>query len=230
MTTLNFEPWNELLQQYVDDKGRVNYSLWKANDQSTLTNWLIEINKIDSQTLTNPDEQLAFWINIYNASTILTILNQYPIRSIQPKVFGIPNWIAFLRFFTRSVPPNYRYSLNHIEHKILRRNFIEPRIHFALVCASIGCPLLRNEAYFPERVQTQLEDDTIRFINNFDKVHYEYSTNILYCSKIFKWYKTDFLKVSESIQTYIGFYLKVDEVNSDTPIKYLEYNWRLNQK
>jgi hypothetical protein len=97
----------------------------------------------------------------------------------------------------------------------LRKKFNEPRIHFALVCASLGCPLLRKEAYYGETVRNQLEDDAMRFINNPDKVRYEASTQTLYCSKIFKWYKKDFLQVAASIPDYIRGYLKDDFVSSE---------------
>ena len=151
---------------------------------------------------------------------------------VQPKLFGIPNWIAFAWFFYRPIHKlgNDYYNLNQIEHKILRRKFNEPRIHFALVCTSVGCPLLRNGAYFPETVRTQLEDDATRFINNPDKVHYDSQTQTLYCSKIFKWYQNDFLNVAPSIPDYIRSYLKTDvPIGANTPIAYLNYDWSLNR-
>ena len=123
------------------------------------------------------------------------------------------------------------YSLNNIEHGILRRKFQEPRLHFALVCAAVGCPLLRNEAYVGDRLQTQLDEDARRFINNQNKVLYDTQSKILYCSKIFKWYRQDFLKVANSIPDYIKTYLSSAlELNAATPIRYLDYNWNLNQQ
>lgn len=226
---IDFALWDQLLRQYVDNQGRVNYSAWKAENYQTLIQWLSDIEKLDLRSYTNPDEQLALWINLYNAYAIASVLERYPINSIQPKILGIPNWLAFLWFFIRPLPPGKRYSLNQIEHKILRR-FDEPRMHFALVCASIGCPLLRNSAYFPKSVRTQLESDASRFINNPDKVRYDSQTGTLYCSKIFKWYKQDFLKVASSIPDYIRSYLKTDvAIASNTPITYLYYDWSLNQ-
>jgi hypothetical protein len=230
---INFVTWDELLDQYVDSQGRVNYYAWKAKSPQALNQWLAEIQELDISSISDPDEKLALWINLYNALTIASILERYPISSIQPKLFGIPNWIAFLWFFyrpTHQVASRY-YSLNHIEHNILRREFDEPRIHFALVCASNGCPLLRNGAYWPESVRTQLEEDAIRFINNPDKVRYDAQTQTLYCSKIFKWYRKDFLKISPSIPDYIRSYLKTDvPIRSNTAIAYLSYDWSLNQQ
>lgn len=176
---------------------------------------------------------MALWINLYNALTIASILERYPISSIQPKIVGLPNWIAFLWFFYRPTHnvAGHHYSLNQIEHKILRRQFEEPRIHFALVCASNGCPLLRNGAYWPESIRAQLEEDAIRFINNPDKVRYDSQTQTIYCSKIFKWYRSDFLNIAPSVLDYIRTYLKTDlPIRSDTPIAYLNYDWGLNQQ
>ncbi|HEY9806993.1 MAG TPA: DUF547 domain-containing protein, partial [Candidatus Obscuribacterales bacterium] len=158
---------------------------------------------------------------------------RYPIASIQPRILGLPNWLAFLWFFYRPahIVAGKRYSLADIEHKILRSQLQEPRIHFALVCASNGCPILRNEAYWSDRVQQQLEEDATRFINNSDKVRYDSKAQILYCSQIFKWYRQDFLQVSPSIPEYIRHYAQADlPVNAETPIKYLDYDWQLNQR
>jgi hypothetical protein len=228
---IDFTVWDQLLRQYVDKNGRVNYQDWSQQSSQTLMNWLWTVEQLDPKSLSNPDEQLALWINLYNASVIASILARYPINSILPRIFGIPNWLAFLWFFSHPLPPNRRYSLNQIEHKILRREFNEPRIHFALVCAAIGCPLLRTGAYWAESVRSQLEEDASRFINNPDKVRYEPSNQTLYCSRIFKWYGDDFLKVADSIPDYIRTYLNTESaIASDTPIIYLDYDWTLNDQ
>lgn len=230
---LNFAPWDALLRQYVDEQGRVDYSRWKSEQPQAIQQWLKDLEKQTDLADLNADEQLALWINLYNAFTISAILERYPVESILPQIVGIPNWLAFLWFFFR---PAYqfagqRYSLSQIEHRILRRELKEPRIHFALVCASIGCPLLRNRAYEPAIIQQQLEDDAIRFINNPEKVRYDFQTEILYCSKIFKWYRKDFLQESSSVPEYIKAYLKTDApITSKTPISYLHYDWNLNQR
>jgi Protein of unknown function, DUF547 len=228
---IDFTLWDALLRQYVDEQGRVNYQAWQQEQPEALANWLSEIASSNQALDLTIDEQLALWINLYNAFTIFRILLQYPINSIRPSVLGIPNWIAFLRFFMRRLYAfaGQRYSLGQIENQCLR-TLGDPRIHFAIVCASIGCPLLRNEAYYSEKVQQQLEEEVDRFINNTEKVRYDAPTNTLYCSKIFKWYGADFLKVSPSVQDYICPYLKNDLINSETPIHYLYYDWNLNQR
>ena len=226
-----FQPWDEILHQYVDDRGLVDYQALAQS--SKITNWLKELAQIELEQLSDPDLRLALWINLYNALVIAQVLKNYPMESILPKFLGIPNWIAFSGFFSRPIYSidRRRYSLDNIEHKILRRQFQEYRIHFALVCASIGCPLLRNEAYTSDRVQTQLDEDVKRFINNPNKVYYDTDNQILYCSKIFKWYKKDFLKVANSIPEYIQTYLASDlALDASTPIEYLDYDWNLNQR
>ncbi|MCU0566780.1 MAG: DUF547 domain-containing protein [Oculatellaceae cyanobacterium Prado106] len=232
----DFTVWDQLLRHYVDPQGRVNYQDWQQQAQGELQNWLDRIQPPDDRQFAT-EQQLAFWLNLYNALTIRQVLQQYPIASIQPKILGIPNWVGFLYFFVR---PVYRlgaqhYSLNHIEHQIIRPQFQDPRIHFALVCASVGCPLLRNEAYQPERLNHQLEEDARRFINDPAKVRFDRQTQILYCSKIFQWYRPDFLQVAPSIPAYIQRYLNPFTLPSlslsdTTVIRYLAYDWELNDQ
>ena len=230
---IDFAIWDSLLHQYIDRQGRVDYRTWKNQQPQTLANWLAVLAQTEPNLDLTRDQQLALWINLYNAFTVSTILERYPIASIRPIVLGIPNWIAFLRFFQRRIYrfANQTYSLAQIENEILRDRLQEPRIHFAIVCASIGCPLLRPEAYIPERVEQQLEHDVAQFINNPDKVRYDAATGTLYCSKIFKWYRQDFLAVAPSIPDYIRRYLKSDSpLLSSTPVTYLPYDWSLNQR
>ncbi|MEH1870982.1 DUF547 domain-containing protein [Nostoc sp.] len=230
---IDFEPWDRLLRQYVDQQGRVDYAAWKKEQPQAITDWLSCKKNLAFKSNSGNLEQLALWINLYNAFTISTILERYPIKSIRPQILGIPNWLAFLWFFQRRAYSIFgeSYSLAEIENSILRDKLQEPRIHFAIVCASVGCPLLRSGAYFPEQVIQQLDEDARRFINNPEKVRYDMESKTLYCNKIFKWYRQDFLKVVPSIPEYIRSYLKTDyPLNASTPISYLHYDWSLNQR
>ena len=230
--TIDFRIWDELLQRYVDDLGRVNYRRWKAEGADVLRVWLESLADVDLADFTDADARLALWLNAYNAIAISQVLEVYPIASIRPKVLGIPNWLSFLDFFTRSntIIGGKKYSLNQIEHAILRPEFAEPRIHFALVCASVGCPLLRRGAYFPESVRTQLEADASRFIHNPDKVRYDAQKKTLYLSKIFKWYGEDFVKAAGSVADYVGGYLGPEAAVGDGwAIVFLPYDWNLNR-
>jgi len=230
--TIDLRIWDELLQRYVDDLGRVNYRRWKAEGGDVLRVWLESLAGVDLAGFTDADARLALWLNAYNAIAISQVLEVYPIASIRPKVLGIPNWLSFLDFFTRSntIIGGKKYSLNQIEHAILRPEFAEPRIHFALVCASVGCPLLRRGAYFPESVRTQLEADASRFIHNPDKVRYDAQKKTLYLSKIFKWYEEDFVKAAGSVAEYVGGYLGPEAAVGDGwAIVFLPYDWNLNR-
>jgi hypothetical protein len=232
IATIDLRIWDELLQRYVDDLGRVNYRRWKAEGADVLRAWLESLADVDLADFTDADARLALWLNAYNAIAISQVLEVYPIASIRPKVLGIPNWLSFLDFFTRSntIIGGKKYSLNQIEHAILRPEFAEPRIHFALVCASVGCPLLRRGAYFPESVRTQLEADASRFIHNPDKVRYDAQKKTLYLSKIFKWYEEDFVKAAGSVAEYVGGYLGPEAAVGDGwAIVFLPYDWNLNR-
>ena len=230
MTQLNFAPWDGLLRKYVNDQGRVAYDRWQQESLPELEQWLTDMSRVDLQKLERA-HTIATLLNLYNALTIRKVLYQYPIASIRPKFLGIPNWLAFLRFFTKKI---YRLngqplSLNAIEHGRLRQQFLDPRIHFALVCASIGCPLLRPVAYRPETLTEQLEDDCDRFINNPDKVRYDAASGTLFCSKIFKWYKADFLTVADSVLAYCDRYYTAAQIPASANVVYRPYSWDLNR-
>lgn len=221
--------WDQLLRRYVDQAGRVDYEAWSTHHPQTLARWLAQ----QSADTNGREDHLAHWINLYNAFTIQSVLTAYPIASIRPTVMGLPNWIAFLRFFQRRV---HRlglacFSLEQIENKMLRQITADPRIHFAIVCASVGCPLLRHEAYTPDGVEEQLEGDVSRFINNPAKVQLDPEGGVLYCSKIFQWYKADFLAVAPSLSAYILPRLQgVSATLHEPRVAFLPYDWSLNQR
>lgn len=229
MTQLNLAAWDNLLRTYVNDQGLVAYERWQQDSPTELERWLTDMRDVVLQSLDRM-QAIAFLLNLYNALTIQQVLYQYPINSIRPQILGIPNWLAFLQFFTRAVftLSNQPLSLNTIEHAILRQQYPDPRMHFALVCASMGCPLLRAEAYVPDKLAGQLEEDCERFINNPNKVHYDAASQTLFCSKIFKWYKADFLTIANSIPTYIARYFNT-QLPPSVAMVYLPYSWDLNQ-
>lgn len=219
-----------MLQKYVDD-GQVSYGRWQAESSADLDQWLADVGSVDLDRLER-DSAIAFLINLYNALVIQQILEKYPIPSIRPTFLGIPNWISFLLFFKkkRYSLSGQSLSLDNIEHDLLRKRYSEYHVHFAVVCASEGCPLLRSNAYFPETVSAQLEEDAQRFINNPDKVRYDAASQTLYCSKLFKWYQDDFLSQAASVPDYIQRYLIGTELPTAPQLVYLPYDWRLNQR
>ena len=238
--SIDFEPWAQLLQRYVSSKGLVDYQRWSADNSALaespqggltqLKTWLTSLQTTNLESL-DADTRLAFLLNLYNALTIRQVLEKYPLDSIRPTVFGVPNWLAFKLFFSNSLYElnGQKLSLDDIEHNLIRKKFAEPRIHFALVCASSGCPQLRNEAYWPATVREQLERDAQQFIRNPEKVRYDAQTNVLYCSKIFKWYEEDFLTVANSVADYIQRYSH-QQILLSAQIEHLPYSWQLNDK
>lgn len=216
----------------MDGCGRVDYRAWRGQDADVLAHWLSrQTDQADGRA-----GALAHWINLYNAFTIQAVLRRYPIDSIRPRLLGLPNPLGLLRFFSR---PEHQLagrpiSLATIEHRILRP-LGDPRIHFAIVCASIGCPLLRPQAYRPERLEAQLEEDARRFIGNPAKVRYDAAANVLWCSPIFRWFRADFLAVAPSLAAYILPKLPAagpgssPQLHSPQPrLRFLPYDWRLN--
>ncbi|HEY9641389.1 MAG TPA: DUF547 domain-containing protein, partial [Coleofasciculaceae cyanobacterium] len=118
---IDFTVWDSLLHQYVDQQGRVNYRAWKQEQPQALAHWLSSLEQLDLSSELTRSQQLALWINLYNAFTISKILQRYPIASVRPLVLGIPNWFAFFRFFFQQVHPfgHQIYSLAQIENHIL---------------------------------------------------------------------------------------------------------------
>lgn len=154
------------------------------------------LEKIDTKTLSR-DEQFAFYINAYNAWTIKLILTGYPgIKSIKDlgSIFKSP-WKKKIARINEDI-----ITLNHIEHDILRPKFKDPRVHFAINCASKGCPPLRSEPYQASVLDHQLDERTQAFINDFRRNRLEQQT--LYVSSIFKWFSEDFNN------DVVGFFLK----------------------
>ena len=147
---LDIAIWDGLLRRHVDDRGRVDYATWQRQGAAELEHWLAAQRPFDPEPGSRP-EAMALWINLYNALVIRQVLARFPLASIRPTIAGVPNWPAFLAFFSRPVISlqGQSLSLNRIEHGILRPRFGDPRLHFALVCAAVGCPLLRPEAYRP---------------------------------------------------------------------------------
>ncbi len=227
---IDFAPWNNLLNRYVE-AGKVDYARWQSKSTDALNQWLNDMSHVQIDEL-DEESAIAFLINLYNALAIQQVLQKYPIDSIRPKILGVPNWPSFLSFFKKDIYTlgDRSLGLDNIEHDILRDRYSESRIHFALVCVSEGCPLLRSSAYLPEQLAQQLEEEAYRFINNPDKVRYDAKTNTLFCSKIFQWYEKDFLSKADSIADYIQPYLKEVQLPADITIDYLPYSWQLNQR
>ena len=222
-TPPNHDLWDALLKEYVKD-GRVNYQLLYENREQ-LDIYLARLQSHPPSADWSREEQLAYWINAYNAFTIKIILIHYPVKSIKDigSKLQIPlvnsTWdIQFIEIGDKEL------SLNDIEHRILRKEFNEPTIHFAIVCASMSCPPLRNEAYFASNIDKQLNEQALAFINDENKNHL--TADHIEISKIFSWFEGDFTK-NGSIVDFLNKYSHT-KINQNAKIDFLDYDWSLN--
>ncbi|MFK7899323.1 MAG: DUF547 domain-containing protein [Cyclobacteriaceae bacterium] len=208
--------WTDLLQKHVSVNGKVDYKGFKS-DSVALSDYLNELaNHIPADSWSQ-NEKLAYWINAYNAFTVQLIIRNYPVKSIRRigPTIGSPWGIKFVQL------RHLRLTLGNIEHDILRK-MNEPRIHFAINCASISCPNLLNVAYEAEGLHNQLNDVTTAFINNPTKN--KISKEQTQLSKIFKWFTSDF----GDLPTFISQY-STEALNEESDISYLPYDWDLNE-
>jgi hypothetical protein len=215
--------YDAILKKYVAN-GRVDYKSLKT--ETSLKGYLDSLSAVTvgEYNAYSKEQKLAFLINSYNAFTIQLILDNYPLKSIRN--IGILPLAAWKKeFFTLL---GEERSLGWIEHEKLRKDFDEPRIHFAIVCASIGCPPLINEAYTPEKLEVQLQTVMNQFLNDSAKNRYDAESNTLYISSIFDWFKQDFTKKG-SIIDFIQASMKV-KIGKEPKIKYTYYDWNLNEK
>lgn len=211
--------WDTLLQKHVSTNGKVNYKTFKT-DYIQLLSYIKSLQVIyatNEFSNFSKNQKLAFWINAYNAFTIDLILRNYPVKSIK----DIKNpwderlWKLGEKWF----------NLNDIEHNILRK-MNEPRIHFAIVCASISCPKLQNKAFKASNLEVQLTTATKQFLNDNSKN--QISTNAIKLSKIFKWFSKDFKTNESDLIDFLNNYSQV-KIAPNASKSYLDYNWNLNE-
>ncbi len=225
------DDYDSLLKTYISEMGFVDYDAWKANpaDVAKLQGFIDYMATYDPSTLSGA-EQLAFWINAYNALVLHEVLERYPIDTVRPSFLGIPE----RSFFTEAehVIGGKNYGLDQIENDVIRK-LGEPRIHFAINCASYSCPKLRAEAYDASKLNDQLNDQAIGFINDPIRNQFEVSTNTARLSKIFDWFKGDF-EVVGGVTSYISQFAKGEALevlqSGSVTIEYIPYDWKLNRQ
>lgn len=207
---------NAFLGKYVTGSGNVNYASIKSN-KSDLEDILKEFESNDPNTWTTA-QKLTYWINAYNIYTIKLIVDNYPTTSIT-NITAKPWHKSFIKLNGKT------YSLNQIENDIIRKQFNEPRVHFALNCASKSCPILLNKAYLPGTVYSQMTTQTKRFLNDTSKN--TFGAKEIKISKIFEWYVEDFTKGGTTVIDFINKYRTEQLTNQK--ITYSEYSWDLNK-
>ena len=221
----DYKLYNELLQKYVNEEGYVDYG-GLLEEKSKLERFLTELSYHPPADNWSRKEKLAYWINAYNAFTLKLILDNYPLEGIKDigPVLQIPyvNSVFDIRFININ---GVNLDLNFIEHQVLRKEFNEPRIHFAINCASVSCPPLRRGAYVAEKLDEQLQDQAVRFVTGPQN---EISKERMLLSKIFKWFSGDFT-TKGSLTDFIQQYTQVP-IDENTSIFFKEYNWNLNEQ
>ena len=219
--TLNFnqknihERWDQQLKEFVSENGKVNYKDWKSSIYD-VDSYLEALKNHPPQEFWPKNDVMAYWINAYNALTVQLILQNYPLKSI--KDLKDPWGRKVIEIEGKS------YSLGEIEHKVLRK-MNEPRIHFAINCASVACPKLLNEAFSSLKLEQQLYRLTCDFLS--DKSKNQLNSKKTMLSKIFQWYVKDF----GSFDDRINFFKKYgdEKKKKKTSFRYLPYDWNLNE-
>lgn len=214
---IDHSAWDKLLKKYVNEEGLVDYKGFK-DDSANLDDYLKMLSEKEPTNDWSVQELLAYYINLYNAGTVKLIVENYPIKSIKD-INGA--WTK-----GRVNVGNKELSLGGIENGILRK-MNEPRIHFAINCASISCPKLMNEAYTAAKINEQLDRATSEFINS-DKN--EISASKPKVSAIFDWYQKDFeVNGKQNVIGFVNQYSKT-KINPNANISYLNYDWNLNEQ
>jgi len=238
--------------KYVDDKALVDYKRLKA-DRGRLDAFVRSMGALDRKVYEGwgEAEKIAFWLNAYNALTLKAIIDNYPIKPTFPARLRHPNnsirqikgvWDKLkFRVMGRQM------TLDDIEHETLRKDFNEPRIHLALVCAAMGCPPLRNEPFTGEKLNEQFGDQASRFLGNAKKFRVDRRKKRVYLSPIFKWFGDDFVKTyaqrgkvrghsksERAVLNYVSGHVSEADAGylatADYSVRYLDYDWSLNEQ
>jgi hypothetical protein len=231
---IDHAPLGALLAKYVDDRGRVAYAAWKAGpaDVQTLHDYLGALSGADPDAPAARGAVLAFWVNAYNALTLAAVLHLYPTASVRDhaaRAGGFNVW----KDVTLRVGPR-AYSLDDMEHGILRR-LGEPRIHFALVCASNGCPILRREVYTAGGVDAELDANARAFFARPESLSADPAARVVSLSELFRWYGGDFAGTPAGRLAAVRRFFPATADwgwldGADVRIEYLPYDWKLNDR
>lgn len=232
----HYTQWGNLIEQYVHG-GKVNYRGIINNELPNFRSMVAGLEKVSESEYAKwkNEQKMSFWINAYNIGAVELVLGHYPLkRSLGLQAFRYPaNSI-------QQIPDVWnqeilmilgkKVSLNYIENEILRKEFQDPRVHFSIVCASLGCPALRDEPYVFDRLDSQLNDAVVKFIQDHRKASYDAGNNTLYVSPVFKWFKKDFEKAG-GVVAFVKRYMPSEaRLSDDARIQWLDYDWSLNEQ
>ncbi len=221
--------FNDILTTYVQD-GKVDYETLREQGKSKLQKYLDSLAEADPGKLATDTERLAFWLNAYNACSMMATVNggKLDTRAARKAFFNDIHFQVGGHFM----------SLDDMEHEFMGPLFKQPKTHFGLVCSSMGCPVIKGHAYSGTNVTNSLDDNARAFINDPNRVHWDPDTKVLWLSPIFDWYKTDFERDGQTVLSFVMKYLPADVVaqikdaqkTDDFRLKYMDYDWRVNDK
>lgn len=243
--------FDRVLGEHVDDVGRVDYKALKAASEDIQTYYqMISTYSPDSHPSIFPSDnhRLAYWINAYNAAAMIIVLKHYPIDSVldvkNPALLFFLSDKAGFFVFQRLSFGAQTTSLYYLENQVIRKRFKDPRIHFAVNCASIGCPRLPVKAFSGELLDEQLDKETRLFLTEARNFRINHGDKTIYLSSIFKWYKKDFTdwyqrrypERETSLLSYIKLYLTpekseiLEKAADRYGLKFIPYDWGLNDQ
>jgi hypothetical protein len=213
----SYEQYTSLLETYVCNK-RVAYSDLKTDQESidAVNKSLASLTQKQFESM-SVDNQIAYYINLYNFYTLVLIVDHYPLET------GIRD---IRRPWAQKIVPLFgtKVSLDHVEHTLLRKKYDEPRIHFALVCASKGCPALIDTPFTGEKLDQQLDKAAQSFLTDTSRNRIAGTT--VFLSQIFEWYGSDFKKQYDGYKEYVK---QILELNGKYTFKFIKYDWSLNE-
>ena len=215
-----------ILKKHVSNE-MVDYAALKQ-DPDKLGAYLVKLSQVPKGEFDkwNRNQREAFLINLYNAATLKLVVDHYPVKSI--KDIGNPWGKKVVKVFGSAV------TLDDVEKNLLLKTFKDPRIHFGVNCASIGCPALRDEAFQAAKLDNQLAEQTTNFLRDTSKNRVDAKNNALYLSRIFDWYQSDFKKTAGSVEKFVTPFFNNDDQlaigKGRLKIKYTDYDWSLNKK
>ncbi len=251
-TAFNYRPYAKVLKKHVNDKGMVDYKALKAH-RKPLDTFVRSLGKLKKQRYKKWEKksQIAFWINAYNAITLKIIIDNYPIEagffgSLSYPSNSIRQISGVFDEITHKIMGK-KMTLDDIEHETLRKDFNEPRIHIALVCAAMSCPRLLNQPYTARKLDDQFGMQAHQFVRQPDNFKIERDNGYVYISSIFDWFGQDFIKTyapkkafkdlskkNAAVLNYLKDHLKKKDrrylLQGDYSVYYLDYDWSLNEQ
>lgn len=245
------QDFDRVLKEFVDDRGLVDYEAMKTRPEDLDTYYrLLSMYSPDSHPTLFPtrESRLAYWLNAYNASVMKAVLSYYPISSVlevrRPLLFFfLPKKAGFF-LFQRVSFGKRKMSFYYLENRIIRTRYGDPRVHFALNCASRGCPRLPKKAFAVEGLDEQLDRETRKFLSEERNFRIDQEKRTIYISSILKWYESDFLKwlrerypqKEATLINYVMHYLPDETINeikkssASYRVEFIPYDWSLNDR